>query len=46
MIRSRKMRCTGHEKLVEMRNAYKVSVGNPEGRRPLGRYRHRLEIIL
>jgi hypothetical protein len=24
-----------------MRNAYKISVGKPEGKRPLGRPRHR-----
>jgi hypothetical protein len=27
----------------EMRNAYKTSVGKPEGRSPLGRPRHRWE---
>jgi len=27
----------------EMRNAYKVLVGNPEGKRPLGRPKHRWE---
>jgi hypothetical protein len=26
-----------------MRNAYKLSSGNPEGKRPLGRPRHRWE---
>jgi hypothetical protein len=26
-----------------MRNAYKVLVGKPEGKRPLGRHRHRWE---
>jgi hypothetical protein len=25
----------------EKRNAYRISVGNPEGKRPLGRPRHR-----
>jgi hypothetical protein len=27
----------------EMRNAYKVLFGKPEGKRPLGRFRHRWE---
>jgi hypothetical protein len=27
----------------EMRNAYKIFVGNPEGNRPLGRHRFRRE---
>jgi hypothetical protein len=27
----------------EMRNSYKVLVGKPEGKRPLGRPRHRWE---
>jgi hypothetical protein len=27
----------------EMRNAYKILVGKPEGKRPLGRPRHRWE---
>jgi hypothetical protein len=27
----------------EMRNAYRVSVGKPEGKRPLGKPRRRLE---
>jgi hypothetical protein len=27
----------------EKRNACKILVGPPEGKRPLGRYRHRLE---
>jgi hypothetical protein len=29
--------------MLERRGAYKVLVGKPEGRRPLGRYRHRWE---
>jgi hypothetical protein len=32
--------------MVKSRNAYKILVGNPEGKRPLQRPRHRLEIIL
>jgi hypothetical protein len=27
----------------EMRNAYKILVGKPEGKRPLGKTRHRQE---
>jgi hypothetical protein len=27
--------------MVEKRNAYRILVGNPEGKRPLGRPRHR-----
>jgi hypothetical protein len=26
-----------------MKNAYKNLVGNPEGKRPLGRHKHKLE---
>jgi hypothetical protein len=40
------MRWAGHEKFVGIRNAYRVLVGNPEGKRPLGRSRHRWEIML
>jgi hypothetical protein len=42
MIESRRMRWAGH--IVRMgvkRNACRILVGNPEGRRPLGRPRHR-----
>jgi hypothetical protein len=27
----------------EKRNAYRILMGKPEGKRPLGRHRHRLE---
>jgi hypothetical protein len=38
------MRLAGHiERLEEMRNAYKILVAKPEGKRPLGRHRHRWE---
>jgi hypothetical protein len=38
MIKSRRMRWTGHvERMGEMRNAYRILVGKPEARRPLGR---------
>jgi hypothetical protein len=30
----------------ETRNAYRISVGKPEGKRPLGRLRHRWRIVL
>jgi len=30
----------------EMRNVYNILVGQPEGKRPPGRYRHSWEIIL
>jgi hypothetical protein len=29
--------------MVEMRNLYNILVGKPEGKRPLGRLRHRWE---
>jgi hypothetical protein len=41
-IKSRWMRCAGHvARMVEQRNAYKVLVGKPIGKRPLGRSRRR-----
>jgi hypothetical protein len=30
----------------EMRSAYNIFVGKPEGKRPLGRHRHRWENII
>jgi hypothetical protein len=42
MIKSRRMRWAGHvARMVEKRNAYGILVGNPEGKRPLGRPRLR-----
>jgi len=42
VIKSRRMRWTGHVAHVgEERGMYKVLLGKPEGRRPLGRPRHR-----
>jgi hypothetical protein len=42
MIKSRRMRWAGHvTRMGENRNAYRILVGKPEGRRPLGRPRHR-----
>jgi hypothetical protein len=42
MIESRRMRWAGHvARMGEKRNAYRILVGNPEGKRPLGRPRLR-----
>jgi len=44
VIKSRRMRWAGHvARMGEGRDVYKVLVGKPEGRRPLGRPRHRWE---
>jgi hypothetical protein len=44
MIKSRRMRWVGHIVCMgEVRNLYKIFVGNPEGKRPLGRPSHRCE---
>jgi hypothetical protein len=47
MIKSRRMRWAGHvARMGEKRNAYRILVGNPEGRRSLGRPRRRwMDII-
>ncbi|KAJ4451324.1 hypothetical protein ANN_02786 [Periplaneta americana] len=43
-IKSRLLRWAGHvARMGESRNAYRVLVGRPEGKRPLGRPRHRWE---
>ncbi|KAJ4447002.1 hypothetical protein ANN_08990 [Periplaneta americana] len=43
-IKSRRLRWAGHvARMGESRNAYRVLVGRPEGKRPLGRPRRRLE---
>ncbi|KAJ4431677.1 hypothetical protein ANN_20278 [Periplaneta americana] len=43
-IKSRRLRWAGHvASMGESRNAYRVSVGRPEGKRPLGRLRRRWE---
>jgi hypothetical protein len=43
MIKSRKMRWAGHlARNRQKMNAYRILVGNPEGKRPLGRPRRRL----
>jgi len=42
VIKSRKMRWAGHVACIgEERGVYRVLLGKPEGRRPLGRPRHR-----
>jgi hypothetical protein len=42
MIKSRRMRWAGHvARMGEKRNAYRLLVGKPEGKRPLGRPRRR-----
>jgi hypothetical protein len=44
VIKSRKMRWTGHvARMGEGRGVYRVLVGRPEGKRPLGRPRRRWE---
>jgi hypothetical protein len=41
VVKSRRMRWAGH--VWEKRGAYRILVGRPEGRRPLGRPRRRWE---
>jgi hypothetical protein len=42
MTKSRRMRWAGHvARIGEKRNACRILVGTPEGKRPLGRRRHR-----
>jgi len=44
VIKSRRMRWTGYVvRMGERRGVYRVLVGRPEGKRPLGRPRHRWE---
>jgi hypothetical protein len=44
VIKARRMRWVGHVVLMgEVRGAYNILVGRPEGRRPLGRPRCRWE---
>jgi hypothetical protein len=47
VIKSRKMGGTGHvARMGEMRNAYNILVGKPEGKSPFGRSRRDRKIIL
>jgi hypothetical protein len=42
MIKSRRMKWTGHvARMGEKGNAYRILLGKPEGKRPLGRPRRR-----
>jgi hypothetical protein len=42
IIKSRRMRWAGHvARMCEKRNAYRILVGKPEGKRPLGKPRRR-----
>jgi hypothetical protein len=42
IIKSRRMRCAGHvARMGEKSNTYRILVGKPEGKRPLGRTRRR-----
>jgi hypothetical protein len=41
IIKSRRMRWAGHVARMEKRNVYSLLVGNPEGKRPLGRPKRR-----
>ena len=44
VVKSRRMRWAGHvARMVERRGVYRVLVGKPEGKRPLGRPRRRWE---
>jgi hypothetical protein len=44
VIKKRRMRSAGHvARMGEMRGAYNILVGRPEGRRPLGKPRRRWE---
>jgi hypothetical protein len=41
IIKSKGMRWAGHVARMEKRNTYRILVGKPEGKRPLGRPRRR-----
>ena len=47
VIMSMRMRLVGHVAyMAEKKHVYRVLVGKPEGERPLGRRRHRWQIML
>jgi hypothetical protein len=47
MIKSKRMRRAGHvARMGKKRNAYRILVGKPEGKRPLGRPRRRWLFVL
>ena len=47
VLKSRRMRRAGHvARMGERRDVYRVLVGKPEGKRPLGRPRRRWGIII
>jgi hypothetical protein len=43
VVISKRMRWSEHVRMWEIRNAYKILVGKPDEKRPLGRSRNRLE---
>jgi hypothetical protein len=44
MLKLRRMRWAGHvARMGEKKNAYRILMGKPEGKRPLGRHRCRWE---
>jgi hypothetical protein len=46
MIKSRRMRWAGHvARMGEKKNAYRILVGKPQGKRPLGRPRCRWALV-
>ena len=45
VIKSRRVRWAGHVARMGRRGVYRVLVGKPEGKRPLGRHRRRWEDI-
>ena len=43
-MKFRRLRCTGHiARMEEGRSAFKILIGKPTGKRPLGRLRFRWE---
>jgi hypothetical protein len=44
MMKARRIKWTGHiARMRDKGNAYRILVGKPEGRRPLGKHRHKWE---